>query len=169
MTLIDDIKYNRGIAIDKSFSYIGGGESAEIYSNSPDLVVKIPLKESFKSSRSIDRDFTFQDEIFKAGYPVPEPYGITSVRKKNGFQGNHLDLIRCFGMERINGHNLEEGRYLSLDVHSMRAEANSLVDSISRTLKLAPSKNYGLYDHNIMWDSENRRIVLIDFENWERT
>lgn len=170
MGYIEKFRNDSGIVLTNSFGYVEGGESAEIYSPGSKFAVKIPKRKSVKKYRSLEKDFEFQKEIFEAGYPVPEPYGITKAISDGSFRHPHLSLEKCLGMELIKGADLNRGRYLGfrLDIDNMKEEAEKIVESIEKNLRLAPSKNYGLWNHNIMWDEKNKRVVLIDFENWER-
>lgn len=169
MDIIKDIKNGKPLFLTDEFKYMTRGTSGAIYLLNPNLIIKIPLETSSKKVRSITTDYEFQKEIFDAGYPVPEPYGLVrATYDESFFPSAYLNLEKCLGMERIHGNNLfllDDKHYSISDIIEMKHEAKNIVSNIYKNLGLAPGKQYRLWDSNIMWDEINKRIVLIDFEN----
>ena len=178
MGIIADIKSGKDIVLTKDFylhSELGTFSTIFGYFNPPKHVaVKIPRKTSEKryDSERIIEGANFQKEIFDKGFPVPEPYGMFKGKPVYNFSdmafeySPDLDFVNCFGMEFIEGHNYYR-RYDEDSYYAMK-EARNIAKSIEEKMKLRPKKEYLLCERNVMWDAINKRIVLVDFEDWER-
>lgn len=153
--------------IGKDFEALGRGWYAEVFAKN-DIAIKVPLMVPLKEG-DIRKGTLFQREIFDAGYSVPEPYGLVKAISDGSFEyKDHLDLSICLRMERIFGYDLGRCKYTVPHTHKMREEAKNIVKDIRDNLGLAPKRGYDLCDHNIIFDERNERVVLADFDDWER-
>lgn len=149
-----------------------------------DKAIKVPRRVYSDTWDDLLKECDIQDHLYRMGYPVPEPYGISPIKaspsedyarhnrvkeiidKKFYLETNSEKMIERDGffMARIYGEMIED----LPNMESLLDEAREIVKDIGLREGILIKSSYDIYPRNVMWDERVKGIKLIDFGDWER-